>query len=260
MPFIKKFYASKHIWASSLLGMSIDSLTTFNLLNKGNIMNKRISKHAIISTLLIAGAQLATISTAQADWYSELSILNVDIDETSLNSTGREVTANFDKDTSFSSAFGYKYGNGFRLEGEYISTDNDTDSVIFNGNNFSSANVSGSLETKSVFLNAIKNFNHGLTYSPYIGVGIGYTDVESTIGYGPTANITDSDNAFSYQFLAGLDVNLSKKITGFIEYRYSATDDISLNRFGGGPGGLQNTAQNGDIKYDAIAIGANYTF
>ncbi len=223
-------------------------------------MNKKISKHVIISTLVLAGAQLAISSTAHADWYSEFSVLSVDIDDTSLNSTGREVTAGFDKDTSFSSAFGYKYSNGFRLEGEYISTENDTETVNFNGNNFTGANVSGGIETESVFLNAIQNFNSGSTYSPYLGFGIGFTDVESTIGYGPTANITDSDNAFSYQFLAGLDVNLSKKITGFIEYRYSATDDISLNRFGGGPGGLQNTTQNGDLEYDAFAIGANYTF
>jgi len=222
-------------------------------------MKYTLAKH-ILPALVLAGTQMVTLSSAHAGWYSELSILNIDLDDTALNSTGRSVNSTLDEDTGFSSVLGYQFDGGLRLEGEYISTGNDTKSVNFNGTDFTGSNVQGGLETESVFLNAIKNFNADSTYSPYVGVGIGYTDVESTIAYDPVANITDSDKVFSYQFLTGLDVSLSDNLTGFVEYRLLATDDVSLNRDGGGPGGRQITAQQGDIEFDAFAIGLKYHY
>lgn len=220
-------------------------------------MNNILSKKNLFSALLLT----STISTAHAGWYSESSLLNSDLDDTSLSSTGREVNVEFDEDIGFSSAIGFEYSNGLRLEGEYLSTDNDTETVNFNGNNFSGSAARGSVETESLFFNIIKSFNHESTYSPYVGVGVGYTDVESSISYGNgPAAINDSDEVFSYQFLAGLDVAFTSQLSGFVEYRFVGTEDVSLNRFGGGPGGLQTTTQEGDIELDAFALGLKYNF
>lgn len=220
-------------------------------------MNKSLFNRVIIPTVLLA----SMASTTQAAWYTESSVLHSDLDDTSLSSTGRDVNASFDEDTGFSTAIGYEFNGGLRLEGEYLSTENDTETVVFNGNNFSGSAARGSIETESIFFNIIKVFNNDGTYSPYIGAGIGFTDVESDISYGNgPAAINDSDEVFSYQFLAGLDVAFSKKFSGFVEYRFVAADDVNLNRFGGGPGGLQTTSQEGDVELDAFALGLRYSF
>lgn len=221
-------------------------------------MKNVLSQRHLLPALILAGAQMATIGTAQAGWYGETTILNSDLDDTSLNSTGRSVNATFDEDIGFSSALGYEFAGGWRLEGEYISTENDTEQVNFNGNIFTGSNARGNIETESVFLNVIKAFNSEGVYSPYIGAGIGFTDVESSVNYGGgPAAINDSDEAFSYQFLAGLDISFSEKFTGFVEYRFLATDDVNLNRLGGDN---VTTSQEGDIEYDAFAIGLRYAF
>jgi opacity protein-like surface antigen len=224
-------------------------------------MKKTLSKRHLMPALLLASAQIATMNTAQANWYTESSILNSDLDDTSLNSTGREVTTTFDEDLGFSSSIGYEYDNGLRLEGEYLSTENNSEAVNFNGNVFTGANARGGIETESLFFNVIKGFNTNGTYSPYVGAGVGFSSIESNISYGPgVANITDSDEVFSYQLLAGLDVAFSKKFSGFVEYRLVTTDDVSLSRLGGGPGGLQTTVQEGNIDLSAFAVGLKYTF
>lgn len=230
-------------------------------------MQSTFMKRSLVSTLVLAGVISAPLAQADDGWYGEISILSADVDDTSLNSTGRNVTAAFDEDTAFSIAGGYSYeantlGN-IRIEAEYLATENDTESVNFNGNNFpaNGQSVGGSIETKTLFLNVTQEFaTSSDTFTPYIGVGIGYTDVDSSISYGPTANITDSDNAFAYQVQAGLDVKFTDQLTGFAEYRYVAIDDVDLNRFGGGPGGVQNTSQSGDLDFDAISLGLRYNF
>jgi opacity protein-like surface antigen len=220
-------------------------------------MNNILSKRNIFSALLLASA----VSSAHAGWYTESTVLNSDLDDTALSSTGRDVNIEFDEDLGFSTAIGFEFSNGLRLEGEYLSTENDTETVNFNGTNFSGGAARGNIETESIFFNLIKSFNHAGTYSPYIGAGIGYTDVESSVSYGNgSAAINDSDEVFSYQFLAGLDVAFTSKLSGFVEYRFVGADDVSLNRFGGGPGGLQNTTQEGDIELDAFALGLKYNF
>lgn len=216
-------------------------------------MNTTFSKKHILSALLLA----STVSTAHAGWYTESSVLHSDLDDTSLSSTGRNVNIDFDEDVGFSTAIGFEYANGLRLEGEYLSTENDTETVNFNGNNFSGGDARGNVETESVFFNVIKSFNHTGTYSPYVGVGIGYTDVESSVNYGSgPATINDSDEVFSYQFLAGLDVAFTSKLSGFAEYRFVGADDVSLRRLAGG----QTSTQEGDIELNAFALGLKYNF
>lgn len=229
-------------------------------------MNKKLLHPAVISSLLMATGLAAGNAAADTGWYGEISVLSADVSDTSLTSTGRDVNAAFDTDAGFSAAVGYSYeGNSLgnvRVELEYVATDNDTESVNFNGNNFPANGqaVGGGIETQSVFINLTQTFDTGSSVTPYVGVGIGFTEVDSDITYGPTANITDSDNAFSYQVQAGVDVAFTEQLSGFAEYRYVAVDDLDLNRFGGGPGGVQNTTQTGDLDYSAISLGLRYSF
>ena len=70
--------------------------------------------------------------------------------------------------------------------------------------------------------------------------------------------LDDKDSAFSYQLRGGLEYTFTERFGAFVEYRYLQTNDISVDRFGGGPGGLVTTAQVGDLNAQSIAIGLKY--
>jgi len=225
---------------------------------------KLLMNRNAIAIFTFVGVQAMSIASAQAGWYTESSIFQSDVDDTSLTSEGRDVEAELDEDIGFSSAIGYKFKGhslgAVRADLEYIRTDNDNDGIDFNGNIFSGSAVGGSIETNSLFLNVIQEFNTGTAYTPYVGVGVGFVDVDSDLSYGPVANIRDDDTVFAYNVVVGLDVKLSKKFTGFVEYRYLETNDVDLDRFGGGPGGILETSQSGDVQIDTIGVGLRYSF
>ncbi len=223
-----------------------------------------ITNSNFIAALAFVGIQAVSISSAHAGWYTESSIFQSDVDDTSLTSDGRDVEAELDEEIGFSTAVGYKFKGhslgAVRVDLEYLNTDNDNEEINFNGNIFNGSAVGGSLETEALFLNVIQEFNTGSPYIPYVGVGVGLVNVDSDLRYGPVANISDDDTVFGYNFVVGLDVKLSKKFTGFIEYRYLETNDVDLDRLGGGPGGLAVTSQSGDIQIDTIGVGLRYSF
>jgi|GEM_PF-6100823 len=228
-------------------------------------MTSVLTKPYLLPAIVAAGLQVATFSSAHADWYTETTLLQTNLDNTSLNSTGRNADIAVEDEITFAGSIGYQFdansAGTFRIEGEYLVSDNDVTSVNFNNNVFSGANVAGSLETQSVFVNAIQSFGSGAV-QPYVGAGIGYTRVESDAAYNPTlsAVIDDSDSTFSYQLLAGLDIPFSERFTGFVEYRYVDVGNVDLNRVGGGPGGVATTSQSGDINVEAFGVGLRYQF
>ena len=123
--------------------------------------------------------------------------------------------------------------------------------------------VEGDIETTSVFINIAQEFE-GLASGvrPYVGLGLGLTEFYGDFRYNPNlaANVDDDDLAFSYQLFAGLDIDLTDRFTGFIDYHFVKTEDFELERFGGGPGGPSQTDQEGDLELGIFSIGLRYSF
>ena len=69
-----------------------------------------------------------------------------------------------------------------------------------------------------------------------------------------------SAGAFGRFGSVGVDVDLTKRLTGFIDYHYVKGDSFDLDRTGGGAGGFAETTQNGDFDIDAFTIGIRYSF
>lgn len=235
---------------------------------------KKIALVACIPALMASSPSFA----AENGWYIGSYIGSFDVDDVALNSnsqvngvqSSRNLAVGSDSDTGFGFTSGYRFeGSQFgaiRIEGELHYSKHDVDSINFNGNQFSESQgfVDGDIETTSLFINAVQEFDGLISdkVRPYIGVGIGLTEFYGDFRYNPnlSARVDDDDTALSYQIFLGLDLDLTEKITGFIDYHFVKTDDFDLDRFGGGAGGPASTSQNGDIDLDALTVGLRYSF
>jgi len=77
----------------------------------------------------------------------------------------------------------------------------------------------GLIDVKTLMLNGIYHFGSGQT-KPYLGTGIG-------VGWVDLGEL--SDTAVAYQFLAGVERDVSKKISILLGYRFLGTSDIEDN-------------------------------
>ncbi len=217
------------------------------------------------------------VHAANEGWYVSSYIGSLDVDDVSLTSNDvvngvqspRNLTVGSDSDVAFGGALGKRFkGTKFgavRIEGELSYARNDVSDINFNNNIFSDSQgfVEGDIESTSVFLNIAQEFNGLATgVRPYLGIGLGLTEFYGDFRYNPNlaANIDDDDLALSYQVFAGLDVDLTDRFTGFIDYHLVKTDDFELNRFGGGAGGPAETSQQGDIEVGLLTVGLRYSF
>ena len=86
----------------------------------------------------------------------------------------------------------------------------------------------GDLDTFNIFLNAYYDFNAGGQFSPYIGAGIGLSQID--VQYTPSGIpvIQENGDAFGYQIKAGASYNVSDPIAVFGEFTYRTSEDITM--------------------------------
>ena len=134
-----------------------------------------------------------------------------------------------DADLYESGAVGYGLGNGFRIELNGVWDRNAIRSI-------DGVHASGFQEEYKGFVNGLYDFDltpYGLPgLSPYIGVGVGYSDVHNQNQFslnpaGFAIRNTSSDGDFAVQGIVGLAYNIAA-VPGLAltaEYRYSAIPD-----------------------------------
>lgn len=85
--------------------------------------------------------------------------------------------------------------SNIRLEGEFLYQRNDIDENV--------PGSKGDTSSKSAFVNAVYDLNNDTNFTPYIGGGLGVTDVKiqdsATLGID-----SDSDSHMSYQLMSGV--------------------------------------------------------
>lgn len=185
----------------------------------------------------------------------------------------------FDNGYAVSGEFGAGYGNGFRsgVELVYSKADVETHSgVNVNGtviDGVDAAVLTGSptqlgvtvgqvvatpdgdqIETTSLFANLYYDFYRDGMISPYVGAGLGYSDVSVTYSPSGVGIIDDSEGKFAYQLKAGATWSVSERIDLFGEAAYRVTDDVELdNQLFPGTLNIEN-------KQTVLSIGARYRF
>ncbi|MEM9054057.1 MAG: outer membrane beta-barrel protein [Pseudomonadota bacterium] len=184
----------------------------------------------------------------------------------------------FDNGTAFSGEFGARYGNGFRAGVEIVYSQADVDThtgVTLGGGSIDAVDAAaiagsptplgvtvadvvadgqGEITNTGIFFNGYYDFNQAGALQPYVGAGIGYSDVSVTYNPSGITVIDDSEGKFGYQVKAGATWRLENNWELFGEYAYRATEDIELdNQLFPGTLDIENTQ-------NVFSIGARFRF
>lgn len=158
----------------------------------------------------------------------------------------------FDNGPAFSGEVGARFGGGFRAGVEITYTKARVKThrgVTVGGTNIDAVDAAvltgsptklnatvgqvvdssnGSIKNLGIFGNVYFDVPTGSPISPYVGAGIGLSDVK--VRYQPSAvNIVDdSKTKFAYQLMAGVSAKVSPQVELFGQYTYRATGDAKV--------------------------------
>lgn len=244
-------------------------------------MKNSITKASSLLTMAIAASLSLSANAAETNWYLGISANQADLDSVDTVSTAqvggvsRRLNLGTDEHVGFAiklgrNVFTQTNGNTVSVELAYSNSDHKVENIQFMNNNFSTSAgmAEGSLEVETILARAVYKFDLG-NIKPYLGIGIGESDLEVEARYGmsvgqgretrpPFASGTDSATALELR--AGVEYSISDQFGVFLEYSTTDVDDIQFSRLGGGPGGLATTTQEGDFDFDSFNFGVSYHF
>ena len=175
------------------------------------------------------GAILFGLSTtAAAQSYVSFGAGVVSLDETEFQVAPGTISTDFDGGSIISAAYGYQF-SGFRAEIQALRLDNDVDTHALGGG-APLDGPTGEATTTALMGNIFYDFFNDSGFTPYVGAGIGYADVDFS-GFGVAAIpdvLDDGDTVLAYQLIAGGDYAFSPTTSIFGQYSYFSTDDVEV--------------------------------
>jgi len=143
-------------------------------------------------------------------------------ESTSAGVSNQEI--DYDSGAAFDITLGGRVKEGLRVEGEVFYTENDVSSIRPAGN-------PGSGETTSlgVVLSAVLDFRPVGGFNPFIGLGAGIAEIDSTLN-SATSVLTGSNSELLYQIQIGADYSLSDDLDLFFVSKYRMSSDYQLTQ------------------------------
>jgi opacity protein-like surface antigen len=211
-------------------------------------MKKRILAVLFSAVLVVAAAP----AFAAGPYYAGIEGGAVWVSDSKVNTTDFKGDASFDFGWGVGLVGGYDFGT-FRLEGELVYRINGPDKFSIAGESFG---MSGDYTSTSLMVNGYYDFKTlSPSVIPYLGVGIGASNVQADITIEGERVVDESQIVFAYQLIAGVAFPVSKELAIFADYRYFATTDPSFNsNFVAG--------NNVDMEYSShnVMAGLRYNF
>ena len=172
----------------------------------------------------------------------------------------------YDLGYSAGAMVGYSFG-GPRVEFEYNYRNNGANTIATQGGTQS---ASGDLTANSYMLNVMYDFDTGSKWVPYVGLGLGMSDIKAdNIHSSATGQdgsyLNGGGNKFAAQFIVGAEYQINDKFGVTIDWRGLWASNATFNYgIGCKNGGTGACAQTGAVSYDywngAINLGIRYKF
>lgn len=148
---------------------------------------------------------------------------------------------------------------GTRIELELSYRNNDVDRLNFTGNGpGSEINTSGDISSTSLFANVLFDFKQQGRFTPYAGLGFGVQRTNFDLVYGPGVRISDSDNSFALQAIAGVSYDLNDSTALTFDARYGRAFNASSPRLA--PNGISTGTVEDDIDNLSLNVGVRFSF
>jgi opacity protein-like surface antigen len=118
-------------------------------------------------------------------------------------------------------------------------------------------NITGDdVKTSALMANLILRYPHEM-FRPYIGLGIGWAWIDvklagTEVGTGTPSSLDESDNAWAWQFLVGVNFAFANNWSADLGYRYFAAENFSV--------AVEGTDNDVKYKNSMITLGVNYHF
>ncbi len=128
---------------------------------------------------------------------------------------------NFEAGLGLLGAVGVTITDNTRIEVELGYRSNDIESVTVDG--LGTVPIDGDVNSTSVMGNVYYDFKNNNGFIPFVGVGIGFTELEADIA---TQNIgREEDTVLAYQAILGGGFVATDNVTIDLQYRYFATEN-----------------------------------
>ncbi len=213
--------------------------------------------------LSVASVALSAVSAAA----QTLDANNADSSESGMYAVGQAVLSFVDdsaKDLASGAGYGdFDVGNGgFNIGAGYRMNDLLRAELTYNyrGGAENEKTIQGagvysdnkySVSTSGIMLNGYVDIPVGGAVTPYVGAGVGFTDVDYTVefeGTGGKGKRKVDSSGFSYGFAAGVGIEMNERVAWDVGYRYVNHGSFKKH------GGKFTTAAN------EVLIGARYSF
>jgi len=166
---------------------------------------------------------------------------------------GGNVISKFDDGYGAGVALGMKLPNQFRVEGEAFWQENDIESGRLGPVQLSAlGGLNGDVGVWGAMINGYYDFLEG-PLVPFVGLGVGYAQVDAKVNLGNISVIDDDDTVLAYQAILGVSYDFMPNLAGVLAYRYMALDDPQFQDQAGGKV---------DMEYDTqiVDLGLRYSF
>ncbi|MES1992178.1 MAG: outer membrane beta-barrel protein [Pseudomonadota bacterium] len=150
-------------------------------------------------------------------------------------------------------ALGMKLPSQFRVEGELLWQKNDIDSGRLGSLQLSAlGGLNGDVSLWGGMLNGYYDFLEG-PLVPFVGIGVGYAQVDANVKLGNISVINDNDSVLTYQAILGVSYEFMPNLSAVLAYRYMSMEDPKFKDKAGGKV---------DMGYDsqAVDLGLRYSF
>ncbi len=164
------------------------------------------------------------------------------------------VSNDVDTDIGFAGLLtgGYQLENNWRFEGELgARLANQVGDISGTG---SGPTEKGNINVYSLMANAIYGIPTGTKFTPYVGAGAGVARVSANnIRTLFSTSVDDSDTAFAYQGILGMEYDISDSLKAGLDYRYFRTADLKFSD-------ATATAVKADYENHTVTMGVRYLF
>jgi opacity protein-like surface antigen len=205
-------------------------------------------KKAIKLLLVIAMViSLSSFAYSAPGFYAGGNVGIALLDDSNVSVPGFSSYAYVDNGFSVSGFIGYSFKSNFRTEAELVYQGNDTDSLdYYSPNGIERYDLTGDISSTSLFINGYYDFRNSSSFTPFIGAGVGFSNVElSDVNFfGGFSDLNDDDFVLAYHLDAGISYEINERFTVDLKYRYFETEDPEFDSYFG----------TGEIEYSSHNI------